>query len=114
MRFEVSEDALSAGAAAVERAAALVASLALDDVATSVAQAMPGSRSAGGVREVAGLLDHLIADLARDLAGHADALRLAGVEYVEIDRDVAAAGTRAHRANHAPWSTSPTPERGAA
>jgi hypothetical protein len=116
MRFQVSEDALSAAAAAVARAAAVVASLDLDDVATSVALAMPGSRSGAGAGETVGLLSHLAADLARELSGHADTLRLANVEYVETDRDVAAA-QRQQRQEHLqrrqPGSLS-THERGAA
>ena len=117
MRFEVSEDALSAAAAAVARAAALVGSFDLDDVGTSVALAMPGSRSAAGAGETVGWLSHLAADLSRELSGHADALRLAGVEYVETDRDVAAA-ERQERQEHPerrqPGSPRPTHERGAA
>ena len=120
MRFEASEDALSAAAAAVARAAGLVASLDLDDVATSVALAMPGSRSAAGAGETVGWLSHLAADLSRELSGHADALRLAGVEYVETDRAVAAAERRERQEGQErqerrrPGSPRPTPERGAA
>jgi hypothetical protein len=123
MRFEVSEDALFAAAAAVARAAALVASLDLEDVATSVALAMPGSRSAACAGETVGLLSHLTGDQARELSGHADALRLAGVGYVEADRALAAAERQERKERQErlerlerrqPGSPRPTPEGGAA
>ncbi len=70
---------------------------------------MPGSRSAGCPRGSWACSTTSPPTWLGSSAGHADALRLAGVEYAETDRDVAAAGTRARQAGHAAWSPRPTP-----
>ncbi len=91
MRLGVDADALAVGGAAVDRAAALMASVRVDELATSIAAAMPGSRSAGVMAQLVAVYGATTAAMARDLTGHADALRAGSVGYAKTEGDVAAA-----------------------
>jgi hypothetical protein len=94
MRIGVDDDALTVGAAAVDRAAAIVVALHLDELATAIAAAMPGSHSAEVAVELVAGYSAATAGLAGDLIHHADALRLASLGYAETEGDIAASERR--------------------
>ena len=95
MRIGVDGAALAGAAEAPDRAATVVAAVRVDELATAVVLAMPGSRSAALAAQVADLVDDLVMGIARDLALHADDLRTASIRYADTESDVAASARAA-------------------
>jgi hypothetical protein len=94
MRIGVEEPALAAVASLVDTARCEVATLDLDDLATAVASAMPGSDSAGSVVAVAAAFRDNVGALTHHLAAHADAVREATARYNGIEDEVTVAARR--------------------
>jgi hypothetical protein len=94
MHIKVEETGITRPATAAEAAATAVATIQLDAVVTSVALAMPGSRSAGEAARV----DVAVADAARALAAalaeDAEALRTAVSCYAITENHVVGQGRR--------------------
>jgi hypothetical protein len=95
VRIGVDDAALTGAADAIEHAAALLASVRLDSLATAVARAMPGSRSADEAVRLVDLADDVMRDLTGELGRHADALRTASTGYAGTESEVLTAARRA-------------------
>ncbi len=95
MRIGVDDAALAGAAESTDRAATLVAAVRLGDLATAVALAMAGSRSAALAAQFADIVNDVVLGMARDLAVHADDLRTASIRYADTESHVAASARAA-------------------
>jgi hypothetical protein len=94
MRIGVDEPALAAVASLVDRATDKVATVHVDDLASAVAHAMPGSDSADLAFAVVAAFQETVGTLTHHLAAHADAVRDATARYTGTEDEVMVAAGR--------------------
>ena len=92
MRIEVEESSIAQFVASADAAAHAVATIELHAVATTVAVAMPDSRTADEAMRAADALADAARVLAVGLAEHAEALRAAVSCYADTEDQVLAQG----------------------
>jgi hypothetical protein len=95
MHVEVEESDIAQSAARTEAAANALATIEPQNVAATVALAMPGSRTASEAAHTAAAVADAARAIAADLAAHAEALRLAVACYADTEDRVLAEGRRA-------------------